>query len=161
RARNGPPHPPTLRARRQSRTRSSTTVSPTGSQERPRAPRGRDVMMNVLLVGLGRWGEKHVRVLREIGTTLWVADVSPERAAVAARRGAAPERAGTAYRRARRHVAGADIVPPADSHRTIAETALIAGRHCFVEKPLTVTSGDGLRLTALARERDRVLQPGH
>ena len=32
--------------------------------------------MNVLLVGLGRWGEKHLRVLTQLGLTVWVADVS-------------------------------------------------------------------------------------
>src|SRR2546426_167523 len=35
--------------------------------------------MNVLLVGLGRWGENHLRVLSWLGVTLWVADVSPAR----------------------------------------------------------------------------------
>src|SRR5262249_45529191 len=39
--------------------------------------------------------------------------------------------------------------------------ALSAGRHCFVEKPLTVTSADAVRLSGLARERGLVLQPGH
>ena len=33
--------------------------------------------MKVLLIGLGRWGEKHLRVLGELGCELWVADVSP------------------------------------------------------------------------------------
>jgi len=35
--------------------------------------------MNVLLVGLGRWGEKHLRVLTQMGATVWVADVADER----------------------------------------------------------------------------------
>jgi hypothetical protein len=30
--------------------------------------------MTLLLVGLGRWGDKHLRVLRELGEDLWVAD---------------------------------------------------------------------------------------
>ena len=43
--------------------------------------------MKVLLVGLGRWGEKHMRVLRELGAELWVSDVSAERRAWAVERG--------------------------------------------------------------------------
>ena len=39
--------------------------------------------MRVLLIGLGRWGEKHLRVLGELGVELWVADVSAERRAFA------------------------------------------------------------------------------
>jgi hypothetical protein len=34
--------------------------------------------VRVLLIGLGRWGEKHLRVLRALGADVWVADVSPE-----------------------------------------------------------------------------------
>ena len=43
--------------------------------------------MNVLLVGLGRWGEKHLRVLRQLGATVWVADVAATRRAVGDRAG--------------------------------------------------------------------------
>ena len=117
--------------------------------------------MNVLLVGLGRWGEKHVRVLREIGATLWVADVSSDRLTAAVRQGVDPSRAVSDYREALPHVEAVDVVTPAESHLGIATTALAADRHCFVEKPLTVTSADAVTLTTLARERGRVLQPGH
>ncbi len=36
--------------------------------------------VNVLLVGLGRWGEEHLRALGEFGVTIWAADTSPDRA---------------------------------------------------------------------------------
>ena len=49
--------------------------------------------MKVLLIGLGRWGEKHLRVLGELGVELWVADVSEERRAFAVKAGVAVERA--------------------------------------------------------------------
>ena len=45
--------------------------------------------MNVLLVGLGRWGEKHLRALGEFGVTIWVA---------ARRRSASRGRSATASR---------------------------------------------------------------
>ena len=47
-------------------------------------------------------------------------------------------RAVADYREALPHVEAVDVVTPADSHRAIAEACLAAGRHCFVEKPLTV-----------------------
>ncbi len=117
--------------------------------------------MNVLLVGLGRWGEKHLRVLREIGAAVWVADVSADRLAWAVANGVAADHAVSDYRAALPHVDAVDIVTPADSHRAVTEAALMAGRHCFVEKPLTVTVEDGRHLAAVARERGRVLQVGH
>ncbi len=117
--------------------------------------------MDILLAGLGRWGEKHLRVLRELGATVWVADVSAERRAWAVGQGVDAARAVDDYRAALPHVGAVDIVTPAQSHREIAETCLEAGRHCFVEKPLTVTAGDGRRLAAAARRTGRVLQVGH
>jgi predicted dehydrogenase len=117
--------------------------------------------MNVLLVGLGRWGEKHLRVLGLLGATVWVADVSAERRAWAVRQGVDPGRAVPAFQAALPHVEAVDIVTPADSHRAVAEACLNAGRHCFVEKPLTVSVADGRAVAALAARTGRVVQVGH
>ena len=117
--------------------------------------------MDVLLVGLGRWGEKHLRVLREVGATVWVADVSPERRQWAIAHGVAPVHAVDDYRAALDRVQAVDIVTPADSHLAIAETCLRAGKHCFIEKPLTRTAAEGRQLVATAREAGRVVQVGH
>lgn len=117
--------------------------------------------MKVLLVGLGRWGEKHVRVLLQLGATVWVADVSAARRAWAVGQGVDPDRAVEDFRTALPHVEAVDIVTPADSHRVIAETCLQAGRHCFVEKPLTVSAADGRAVAAAGRAASRVVQVGH
>ena len=117
--------------------------------------------MKILLIGLGRWGEKHLRVLSELGVTIWAADLSPERVAWAIRRGVAPDRAVADYRVALGAVDAVDIVTPADSHSDIARTCLAAGRHCFVEKPLARTAADGRRLEAAAAAAGRVVQVGH
>src|SRR3990170_1787440 len=112
--------------------------------------------MDVLLVGLGRWGEKHLRVLRELGVGLWVADVSPARLAWAVKQGVEPARAVADYRAALPRVAAVDVVTPADSHRAIAGACLAAGRHCFLEKPLTATAAEGRELAAAARAAGRL-----
>ncbi|HBH03262.1 MAG TPA: hypothetical protein DDZ42_15320 [Candidatus Rokubacteria bacterium] len=117
--------------------------------------------MDVLLVGLGRWGEKHLRVLRELGVGLWVADVSPARREWAVKQGVDPARAVADYRAALAYVEAVDVVTPADSHRAIAGACLAAGRHCFLEKPLTATAAEGRELAAAARAAGRVLQVGH
>ena len=117
--------------------------------------------MNFLLVGLGRWGEKHLRVLRELGTTVWAADVSPARLEWAQKQGVEPRRSVRDYRTALPSVDAVDIVTPADSHRAIAGACLAAGRHCFVEKPLATTVAEGRELEATARVAGRVVQVGH
>jgi predicted dehydrogenase len=117
--------------------------------------------VNVLLIGIGRWGEKHLRVLRELGAVVWAADVDPARRAWATAHGVDPGRVMADFRVALPHVEAVDIVTPAASHRAILEVCLGAGRHCFVEKPLTATAAEARAIVALAAAHDRVLQVGH
>src|SRR5881628_2913143 len=117
--------------------------------------------MNILLVGLGRWGEKHLRVLGDLGVGLWVADVSTARLAWAVRHGVEPGRAVADYRTALAHVDAVDVVTSVDSHYAVGRECLEAGRHCFIEKPLARTAAEGRELDAAAGAARRVLQVGH
>jgi len=117
--------------------------------------------VRVLLVGVGRWGEKHLRVWRELGAEVWVAELSAERRAWALRQGLDSARVVTDFRAVLDAVDAVDVVTPADSHAAVVEVCLEAGRHCFVEKPLALTAAEGRRLAAGAREAGRVLQVGH
>jgi len=117
--------------------------------------------MHVLLIGLGRWGEKHLRVLRQLGVTVWVADVARARIEWAIQHGVEPHHAVTDYRSALGEVEAADIVTPADSHYRVARECLAAGLACFVEKPLTATVAEGRGLDAAARAAGRFVQVGH
>ena len=117
--------------------------------------------MRVLLIGLGRWGAKHLRVLGELGCDLWVADVSEERRAFAIKAGVPEARAVADFRAALPHVDAVDLVTPADNHLALASECLRAGKDCFVEKPLTLTAAEGRALAAVVRSTGRVLQVGH
>jgi UDP-N-acetylglucosamine 3-dehydrogenase len=117
--------------------------------------------VNVLLVGLGRWGENHLRVLTQLGAAVWVADVSAARRQWAVGHGVAAARVLADFREALPRVEAVDIVTPADSHLAVAETCLAAGRHCFVEKPLAMSVVDGRAVAVAARAADRVVQVGH
>lgn len=117
--------------------------------------------MKVLLVGLGRWGEKHLRVLTELGVELWVADLAEERRAFALRAGVAPGHVTSDVRAALAHVDAVDLVTPADTHLALAGACLRAGKDCFVEKPLALTLAEGRALAAVQRETGRVVQVGH
>ena len=117
--------------------------------------------MKVLLVGLGRWGEKHLRVLTELGVEIWVADVSEERRAFAVKAGAAPHRVVGDYRAALSHVDAVDVVTPADSHLALATEILRAGVDCFVEKPLASNVKEGRALAEIVASTGRILQVGH
>jgi UDP-N-acetylglucosamine 3-dehydrogenase len=117
--------------------------------------------VKVLLIGFGRWGEKHLRVLGELGCEIWVADVSADRRAFAVKAGVAEARVVADHHAALPHVEAVDLVTPADNHRALASECLRAGKDCFVEKPLTLTVAEGRSLAEVARTTGRVLQVGH
>jgi predicted dehydrogenase len=117
--------------------------------------------VRVLLVGLGRWGEKHLRILRELGVDLWVADVSDARREWAVGQGVAAARALADYRQALSHVDAVDIVTAADSHLAVASECLEAGRACFVEKPLALSAAEGRLLADRVEATNGLLQVGH
>jgi hypothetical protein len=64
--------------------------------------------MNVLPVGLGHWGEKHLRVLTQLGATVWVSDGSAARRQWAVEQGVDPSRAVADFRAALPQVAAVD-----------------------------------------------------
>lgn len=117
--------------------------------------------MKVLLIGLGRWGEKHLRVLTELGAELWAADLLEERRQFAVRAGVAPTRVVADFRAALPHVDAVDLVTPADTHLALASQCLRAGKHGFVEKPLTQTVAESRELAEVVKQTGRVLQVGH
>lgn len=117
--------------------------------------------MNVLLIGLGRWGEKHLRVLAELGVTVWVSDVSAERRALAQRSGLPPSRIVSDFGAVLGEVDAVDIVTPAETHLEVALRCLRAGRECFVEKPLTLTVGEARQLVEVVAATGRLVQVGH
>lgn len=117
--------------------------------------------MRILLVGAGRWGEKHLRVLRELGVDVWVAETSAERRRWVIGQGVARDRVVADYRWALEAVDAVDVVTPVQSHAEIAVAALAAGRHCFVEKPLASTAPEAAAVAAEAGRTGRVVQVGH
>ena len=53
------------------------------------------------------------------------------------------------------------LATPVPTHAELAVRVLEAGRHCFVEKPLAVTSADAERAVAAAERAGRLLMVGH
>jgi predicted dehydrogenase len=117
--------------------------------------------MNIGLLGAGHLGKIHLKCL--LATSCWrVAgfyDPDDRNAATATeqygvRRFATVEELLAA-------VDAVDIVTPTVSHFELAEKALRAGRHVFIEKPVTETVDEGRRLLGLAQEAGTKVQVGH
>lgn len=118
--------------------------------------------VRILLVGLGRWGKKHLRVLSKLGADLWVSDLSAElRKRAVEATGLDPQRAVADFRSALERVDAVDLVTPADTHLEIATECLRAGKDCFIEKPVAVTVEETKRLAGVVASTGRIVQVGH
>ena len=54
-----------------------------------------------------------------------------------------------------------DIVSATVTHFEVAKTAIVSGKHCFIEKPLTATVEEAELLIELAEKHKVVVQVGH
>jgi predicted dehydrogenase len=58
-------------------------------------------------------------------------------------------------------VAGVVIATPAETHYSLVQQALAAGKDVLVEKPLALTYAQGAHLVQLAKDAERILMVGH
>ena len=117
--------------------------------------------MNVLLVGLGRWGANHLRILRSLPVTLYCADIDPAPLAALVRSGFPAARTTRDAFALLDRIDAAVLATPAPSHFELARHLLEAGKDVLVEKPLALTAAEAQTLTDLAARTGRILQVGH
>ncbi len=117
--------------------------------------------VRVGVVGVGKLGRLHVSLLREIPSVdlVGIFDSNPERLHQVSQewgvtRFASLGQLATAAE-------AAIVAVPTQEHARVASFLLNAGRHIFVEKPVTATLQEADRLIALAREKGLKFQVGH
>ncbi|HUI06654.1 MAG TPA: Gfo/Idh/MocA family oxidoreductase [Verrucomicrobiae bacterium] len=118
-------------------------------------------MTRILLLGVGRWGANHLRVLKSLPIELFVAEVDAKRLEQARGLGLDDKHLTTNYRDFAAQVDGAVVVTPAQTHYELCRELLEADKDVFVEKPITLQAKDGRALADLAGQRKRILQVGH
>ena len=113
-------------------------------------------------VGLGYWGKNLVRNFDELAELTWLCDASE------------PLREQFASRHPHARVTGdfddlldddsldaVVIATPVPTHYPLAQRALEAGKHVFVEKPPAMREQEMAELVSLAEREGKVLMPGH
>lgn len=113
------------------------------------------------MVGAGSLGYHHVRILQDMDTVdlAGFVESSDSRAdQVVAELGV--ERHAT-LESLLQSVDAVTIVVPTPAHYAVAKTALEAGRHVFIEKPITATLEQADEILDLARRRGCIVQIGH
>jgi predicted dehydrogenase len=115
----------------------------------------------IALIGLGYLGKIHLKLLFE--NTDWrlvgVYDIDQNLCKQLAEH--YNVKAFSSLYEAIEHCDALDIVTPSNTHFDIARQAIIAGKHVFVEKPLTATLKEAKLLQNLVNEAGVCLQVGH
>jgi predicted dehydrogenase len=119
--------------------------------------------VHVGVAGYGYWGPNVARNLRELpGCELtWVADLSPERLALARAQHPSVRTTHDYEAMLRADVDAVVVATPIRTHHGLARAALLAGKHVMVEKPLTPSSAEAADLIEIARARRLTLMVGH
>ena len=117
--------------------------------------------VRVGVAGAGALGFHHARILRELTEDAFVGvyDADPARAAHVA--GQLGVRAWPTREALVEAADAVSIAAPTAVHAAAATTVLAAGRHAFIEKPVTVTVEEADALAVLAASRGVVVQVGH
>lgn len=142
----------------------SSTLDRAARRRRAVQPEAPVRPVRVAVVGLGYWGPNLVRNLFELEHTEAVAVCDARAPAVDTMRRRFPTLRGTTRFEdilVDPEVEAVAIATPVSTHFRLAEAALKAGKHVFVEKPLTASSTEGKRLVRLAARLGLVLMPGH
>ena len=115
--------------------------------------------MRIGVIGAGPWGCNHIRIYRELGHEVLACD-SSEQALAKAREKFGCETTGE-IARIMETCEAVSVCTPASTHYALAKSALDAGRHVLVEKPLAMNAKEARELCSLARKRRKVLMVGH
>ncbi len=121
-------------------------------------------MLNIAAVGIGNWGKNLARTVFQMpDACLYLCCDSNEESLQQAK----VNYPGTKTTRdfqtvvSDTQVDAVVIAAPAVLHHQLAKQALLAGKHVFVEKPLTLNTSEAEELLRLSAECDRVLMVGH
>jgi len=117
--------------------------------------------MRLILIGAGRWGKNHLKVLTNLVDELYVADSDPGQLKACEGYSIPADHLSTDYGEFLKDVDGVDIVTPADSHLRICRECFEADKDVFVEKPIALTSLEAREMIEMAKSRKLVLQIGH
>ena len=119
-------------------------------------------MLKIGLLGVGHLGKIHLKCILLAADTYELVGFYDSNPGVRAK--IADEFGVRAFESAAELIAAVDVVDvvtPTPLHYQLVKQALEAGKHVFVEKPLTETVQQGRELIDLARERGLQVQVGH
>lgn len=113
----------------------------------------------ISVIGCGYWGKNLIRNFAELGVLASVCDADQQLARTLAQEYSVT--ASTLDQVLASSVAGVVIAAPAAQHFELAQKALAAGKHVFVEKPLSLNVAHAQILCEMAEKLNLKLMVGH
>ena len=121
----------------------------------------RNESVNIGVIGVGHLGQHHVKHFATLPNTnlIGIFDLNFKRADTIAQKNSV-----NVYPNLESLLSEVDavsIVTPTPTHAIIAEKCIMAGKHVFIEKPITATIEEAESLILLAKEKGVMIQVGH
>jgi UDP-2-acetamido-3-amino-2,3-dideoxy-glucuronate N-acetyltransferase len=118
--------------------------------------------INLALIGAGHWGKNLARVFHELGILKTICESSEEILQRKAVKYPTIETTSSLSEvLASPDINAVAIATPAEQHYSMAKKSLLADKHVFVEKPLSLTVKEGKELVGLAKQKRKILFVGH
>jgi len=122
-------------------------------------------MINVGVIGVGRWGMNYLRALRSAknASVRWICSSTKETLKKAIAETKLKARSTTSYKEILndREVDAVIIATSASTHYGIAKDSLLSGKHALVEKPVCLNSKDAADLLKISNKKNKILMAGH
>jgi predicted dehydrogenase len=117
--------------------------------------------INVGVIGVGHLGQHHVKHFSTINNTnlVGVYDTEINRAVEIAKK--YNTKPFNSIDSLISYVDAVSIVTPTPHHAEVAEKSIKAGKHVFIEKPITKTVAEADKLLSLKKEKGTIIQVGH
>lgn len=116
----------------------------------------------IAVVGSGYWGKNLIRNFSQLGNLELICDKDETRLKAFEEQYPGIKTCLAFHEILTDETIGAVVIAtPAETHYTLAKEALLAGKHVYVEKPLTLDENDGLDLIQIADKRGLTLMVGH
>ena len=115
----------------------------------------------IAVVGCGYWGKNLVRNFKELDALSMVCDATPRGIKLAGELAPGIKLVKDFDEVLNSDVQGVVIATPAETHFSLTNQALEAGKDVFVEKPLAINYEEGAYLVELAQVQKKILMVGH